>query len=86
VLYSNSTVVFELFGFTVAFKVAVVPELTPVAASVVAEGELASSAESTYETRKVTEDPAAIVEYRKAIPIPASTVCEPDPEYDPVPL
>jgi hypothetical protein len=47
VLYSNSTVVFELFGFTVAFKVAVDPELTPEAASVAAEGELASSAEST---------------------------------------
>ena len=47
VLYSNSTVVFELFGLTVAFRVAVVPEFTPVAADVVAVGELASLAEST---------------------------------------
>jgi hypothetical protein len=45
--YSNSAVVLELFGFTVAFSVAVVPDVTFVAASVVADGELASAAEST---------------------------------------
>jgi hypothetical protein len=47
VLYSNSAVVLELLGLTVAFNVAVVPDVTFVAASVVAEGELASAAEST---------------------------------------
>ena len=45
--YSNSTVVAEPFGLTVEFKVAAVVVSTFVAASVLTEGEFASSAVRT---------------------------------------
>ena len=65
--YSNSTVVADPFALTVAETVAVSDVLTFDAATVVAEGDDASSEVNTYETRKVTELFAGMESYLKLL-------------------